>query len=304
MGTSARVREPGHTPAAGPGAWLDLVKLAARKWLADKAPRLGAAVAFYSMLSLAPLLVITIAVVGLAFGEGTARAQVVAQARALVGPQGAEAVAAMVEHARRPGAGILASALGFATLLFGASGVFGELKDALNSIWGVKPPPGGGIGKFIRDRALSFAMVLLVGFLLLAALVLTTALAGLAPSLAGSVPALAWALRGAHLLVSLGVYTLLFALVFRVLPDARIAWRDVWVGAAITATLFAVGTFAIGLYLSKAGVGSPYGAAGSLAVLLVWVYYSAQVLFFGAEVTQVYANRFGSRIVSEGEVVG
>jgi membrane protein len=281
-----------------------LVKLAARKWLADKAPRLGAAVAFYSMLSLAPLLVITIAVVGLAFGEGTARAQVVAQARALVGPQGAEAVAAMVEHARRPGAGILASALGFATLLFGASGVFGELKDALNSIWGVKPPPGGGIGKFIRDRALSFAMVLLVGFLLLAALVLTTALAGLAPSLAGSVPALAWALRGAHLLVSLGVYTLLFALVFRVLPDARIAWRDVWVGAAITATLFAVGTFAIGLYLSKAGVGSPYGAAGSLAVLLVWVYYSAQVLFFGAEVTQVYANRFGSRIVSEGEVVG
>jgi membrane protein len=290
-----------QAPIAGPGAWLDLVKLAARKWLADRAPRLGAAVAFYSMLSLAPLLVITVAVVGLAFGEGTARAQVLEQARALVGPQGADAVAAMLEHARRPGAGLLASVLSFATLLFGASGVFGELKDALNTIWGVEPPPGGGIGRFLRDRALAFAMVLLIGFLLRAALVVTTVLARVAPSLAGSVPGLAWALRGANFLISLGVYTLLFALIFRVLPDAQIAWRDVWVGAVLTAALFAVGTHAIGLYLSEAGVGSPYGAAGSLAVLLVWVYYSAQVLFFGAEVTQVYANRSGSRIVSEGE---
>jgi membrane protein len=290
-----------QAPVAGPGAWLDLVKLAARKWLADRAPRLGAAVAFYSMLSLAPLLVITVAVVGLAFGEGTARAQVLEQARALVGPQGADAVAAMLEHARRPGAGLLASVLSFATLLFGASGVFGELKDALNTIWGVEPPPGGGIGRFLRDRALAFAMVLLIGFLLLAALVVTTVLARVAPSLAGSVPGLAWALRGANFLISLGVYALLFALIFRVLPDAQIAWRDVWVGAVLTAALFAVGTHAIGLYLSEAGVGSPYGAAGSLAVLLVWVYYSAQVLFFGAEVTQVYANRYGSRIVSEGE---
>jgi len=288
----------------GSGAWLDLIKVAAREWRADKAPRLGAAVAFYSMLSLAPLLIITVATVGLAFGEGKARAQIVTQARALIGPQGAEAVAAMIEHARKPGAGILASILGVATLLFGASGVFGELKDALNTIWEVKPPPISGFWGFVRDRVLSFGMVLLIGFLLLVSSVLSSALAGIGSSIVRRVPTLAWALHGANLLVSLAVFTLLFAFIFKVLPDARVAWRDVWVGAAITATLFAIGTFAIGLYLRKASVGSPYGAAGSLAVLLVWVYYSAQILFFGAEVTQVYANRFGSQIVSEGEAVG
>ena len=257
MGVSIRGRQSGLSWAAGYGAWLDLIKVAAREWLADKAPRLGAAVAFYSMLSLAPLLIITVAVIGLAFGEGTARAQIVAQARALIGPQGAEAVAAMIEHARKPGAGILASILGVATLLFGASGVFGELKDALNTIWEVEPPPGAGIWGFVRDRVLSFGMVLLIGFLLLVSSVPSTALAGLGSSLVGRVPALAWALRGANLLASLAVFTLLFALVFKVLPDARVAWRDVWVGAAITALLFAIGTFAIGLYLREASVGSP-----------------------------------------------
>ena len=162
MGVSIRGRQSGPSPAAGYGAWLDLIKVAARGWLAAKAPRLGAAVAFYSMPSLAPLLIITVAVIGLAFGEGTARAQIVAQARALIGPQGAEAVAAMIEHARKPGAGILASILGVTTLLFGASGVFGELKDALNTIWEVEPPPGVGVWGFVRDRTLSFAMVLLI----------------------------------------------------------------------------------------------------------------------------------------------
>jgi membrane protein len=293
-----RAKKP---PGEGFAAWFEILKTAAQDWLADKAPRLGAAVAFYSMLSLAPLLILSIAVVGLVFGEATAREQIVSQFRSLVGPEGARAVAAMIEHARKPGAGIVASLLGVATLLFGASGVFGELKDALNTIWEAQPKPRPGLWGFIRDRVLSFGMVLVIGFLLLISLVISTVLAGLGSFAAGRLPAVAGVMEAVNFVVSLGVFTLLFALIFKVLPDARVAWRDVWVGAAITAVLFAVGKFALGLYLGKASVGSPYGAAGSLVVLLIWIYYSAQILFFGTEVTQVYANHFGSRIVSRGD---
>jgi membrane protein len=184
-----------------------------------------------------------------------------------------------------------------ATLLLGAAGVFGQLQDALNTIWGVKPKPGRGFWATIKDRFASFTMVLGVGFLLLVSLTLTTVLSALVKYVSGSIPALAAIGQVLDFIVSFAVITLLFALIFRVLPDVKIDWRDVWLGAALTSILFVVGKFAISVYLGRSGVASAYGAAGSLVVLLLWVYYAAQILFSGAEFTKVYAKTFGSKIV-------
>jgi membrane protein len=275
------------------GYW-PVVKDAATEWLADKAPRLGAALAYYTIFSIAPLLVIAIAVAGLVFGAEAAQGQVSRQIEHLVGKEGGQAVEAMVQAANKPGTGTLASVLGVVMLLVGATGLFGQLQDALNTVWEVQPKPGRGVWGFVRDRFLSRTMVLGVAFLLLVSLVISAVLAAIGglfgdwqTGLVGQV---------VTTLVDLTVVTLLFALIFKYLPDAVIGWRDVWFGAAVTAVLFTVGKVLIGVYLGRAGVASAYGAAGSLAVLLIWLYYTSQIFLFGAELTKAYANQMGSRI--------
>ena len=273
---------------------LNLFKDAAREFSDDKAPRLGAALAYYTMFSIAPLLLVVIAIAGFVFGPEAARGEIFAQTRGLIGAEGAGALQDMVRSAAKPKSGTIATIIGIATLLLGASGVFGQLKDALNTIWEVKPPESRGAWGFLRERFLSLAMVLGVGFLLLVSLVLDTAVSALGKFAGNRLPGGEALWHGIELLLSFGVVTVLFAMIFRFLPDIRIAWRDVWLGAAFTALLFVVGKFALGFYLGKKATASSYGAAGSLVVLLLWVYYSAQILFFGAEVTQVYARRRGS----------
>ncbi|VTT96863.1 Ribonuclease BN OS=Gloeocapsa sp. PCC 7428 GN=Glo7428_4543 PE=4 SV=1: Virul_fac_BrkB [Gemmataceae bacterium] len=267
---------------------------AASEWVNDKAPRLGAALAYYAIFSIAPLLVIAIAIAGMVLGEEAAQGQISAQVQNLVGAQGGEAVETMVQSANKPGAGTIGSVLGIAMLLFGAAGLFGQLQDALNTIWEVQPKPGRGAWGFVRDRFLSLTMVLGVAFLLLVSLVVSSVLAAVGTLLGD------WQTGTVGLIVTttldVVVVTVLFALIYKFLPDAVIAWRDVWFGAAVTAVMFSLGKFLIGLYLGRAGVGSAYGAAGSLAVLLVWLYYASQIFLFGAELTKAYANHLGSRI--------
>jgi len=276
-----------------------LLKDTVKQWMDDGVPRLGAALAFYTLLSLAPLLVVVTAIAGLMFGEQAAQGQIVGQIKDLVGPAGASTIQTLLANAQRPTLGTWASVVSGVVLLLGATGVFSELQSDLNTIWGVEPKPGNGILQAIKDRFFQFLMVLVIGLFLLASLVASAALAGLSHFAGGNWPQLAPWLHAGNIVVSLALFTVLFAAVYKVLPDARIAWADVWVGAAVTAGLFTLGKFLIGLYLGTSSVGSPYGAAGSLAVLLVWIYYSAQVIFLGAEFTQAYACRYGSCIQPE-----
>ena len=278
--------------------WWTLLKEAFEKWSADKAPRLGAALSYYTVFSLVPLLVLAISIAGLVFGTEAAQQAIMTQIESLVGPQSAAAIKQMLEIAQRPSSGALASAIAVVTLLLGASGVFAQLQDALNTVWGVEPKAGRGLWGTIKDRLFSLMAVLGTGFLLLVSLVLSAALAAFGKMFQGRLPGHEGLLHLADLAISFGVITLLFAMMFKLLPDAKIAWRDVWIGAGLTSVLFTVGKFAIGMYLGKADVGSAYGAAGSLVILLVWVYYSSQILLYGAEFTSVYANRYGSRIVA------
>lgn len=275
-------------------AWDFLVETFG-EWSEDRAPRLGAALAYYTVFSLAPILVIAIAIAGLVFGREAVQGQVLQQIEHLVGPQGAEAIRAMVASAEQDeGRGIVATIFGVAALLFGASGVFGELQDSLNQIWDVKPKEGRGLWGTVKDRFFSFAMVLGVGFLLLVSQVIATALTAFGDLLGRFVPEAA--LYAVNFTVSLAVVSAIFAVIFKVLPDAEIRWRDVIPGAVVTALLFGIGRYAIGLYLGTSGLSSAYGAAGSLVVVLVWVYYSAQILFFGAEFTRVWARRRGRAV--------
>lgn len=274
-------------------AW-ELVKRAGEGWMEDKAMRMAAAVAYYTILSTAPLVVIAIAVAGWVFGHQAAQGQLVEQVQSLVGKEGAEAIQTMLAHSAHPSASILATVLGGLVLLFGASSVFIELQDALNTIWEVTAKPGRTLWITLRDRFLSFAMILAIGFLLLVSLLVSAALAALV-----KVTGLAGIGIIGHILsfiVSFAVITLLFALIYKVLPDAKMSWSDVWIGAIGTSLLFTVGKLLIGLYLGHSSVGSTFGAAGSLVVFVVWIYYSALILFFGAEFTKVYANRFGKHI--------
>jgi membrane protein len=276
--------------------YWSFVKQTATEWMEDKVPQLGAALAFYTALSIAPLLVISLSIAATVFGEEAARGQILVQMRSLVGDQGASAIQDMIANASKPGEGIVATAISIVILFAGASGVFGELQQSLNTIWKVQPKPGRGIMGMIRDRFLSFTMVLGIAFLLLVSLILDAALS----TLAGMVhvnDAIPWIGEAIHLLISFAVITVLFAVMFKYLPDVKIHWRDVWLGAIVTAILFTIGKFGIGLYLGHSTMASSYGVAGSFVVLLVWVYYSAQLLYFGAEFTQVYANRYGERIV-------
>lgn len=274
-------------------AWT-ILKTAAWEFVEDKASQLGAALAFYSILSLAPLLVLAIAVAGFFFGEEAARGGLATQMESTVGAEGAKAIESMLENAHQPEFGSLAALFGLILLLVGASGVFGQLQTAMNAIWEVEPSKGSSVWVFFKSRFLSFTLVLGTGFLLLISLVLSAVIAGASQYLSGIWPHLEPLWHVANELVSFFVVMLLFAMIFKFLPDTTVAWRDVWIGAATTAVLFTFGKFLIGLYLGKSSVGSAYGAAGSLVVLLVWIYYSAQILFFGAELTQVYARRHGS----------
>jgi len=282
------------TKAQGIGS---LLRDAFYAWIDDKAPALGAALAYYTVFALAPLLIIVIAIAGLAFGREAAQGQILSQIEGLVGEQGGRAVQAMLENARQPGPGIVASAIGLITLIIASTGVFAQLQVSLDTIWRVTPKPGRGILGIIRDRLLSFLMVIVAGFLLLVSLVLSAALAALGKFFSYLLPVPEGVLHGVNFVVSFAVITLLFAAIYKVLPDAKISWSDVWIGAAVTSLLFSLGKFVIGLYLGKGSVASAYGAAGSLVIILVWVYYSAQILLYGAEFTAVYAIRYGSRIV-------
>lgn len=268
-----------------------LFREAINDWIEDKASQQGAALAFYSVLSLAPLVVISLSVAGLFFKDKHEVAnRFMGQVESMVGKDGAQAIGGMVQSSDEPKTGTLAATLGIITLLFGASGVFGQLQETMNSIWDVKPKASSSIWAFIHHRFLSFAMVLGTGFLLLVSLVLSTAIGAVGEFFIASRPGLEAVIHLGNELVSFLVMTALFAMMFKLLPDTQVAWRDVWVGALITAALFTVGKLVIGLYLGKSAIGSAYGAAGSLVVLIVWVYYSAQVLFLGAELAHTQAE--------------
>ena len=267
----------------------DLVKESGSNWVEHKDARLGAALAYYSIFSIGPVIVIAIAVAGLIFGQDTVRGEVSTQIRGLLGDTGAAAVQSMLADASRPRSGIIATVLGLGALIFAAVGaVVVQLKDALNTVWGVESKQGG-TWQFIRTYIVSLAGVLSLGFLLLVSLLVSTFLAAGSKYLAPYLPeALLQMVSSA---VSLAFITMLFAMMFKWLPDAKVEWRDVWVGAIVTAVLFEVGKFAIGLYIGKQGLESTFGAAASLVVLLIWVYYSSQIVLLGAEFTLAYARR-------------
>jgi len=276
-------------------AWATL-KETASDWSDDKASRLAAALAYYSLLSLAPLMVIVIAVAGFFYGADAARGKIAGQLGAVVGGEAAQGVQSIAASAHSQTGGIVSTIVGVVTLFIGASGVFGELQSSLNTIWEVKPKPGRGILGELKDRFLSFTMVLGVAFLLLVSLVLSTVLSALGTAFSGALPGGEGIWQVVMFLFSFSVVTGLFALIYKYIPDAEIRWRDVWLGAAVTALLFTVGKLLLGLYLGKAAPGSSYGAAGSIIALVVWVYYAAQILFLGAEFTQVQARRSGQGI--------
>ncbi len=269
-------------------------------WWEIKAPRLGAALAYYTILSLAPMIVIATPLIGLVFDQQQATGGIVEQFAGLVGKEGAEAVKAIIEQRPQYPPTRLTTYIGIGVLIFGATGVFAQLQDALNTVWGVVPAPGFGkhaLISFLRQRFISFAMVLGICFLLLVSLVMSAGLTVLQNLIERRYDTIEVTWTIAHHVTSVAVVTLLFAMMYKVLPDAKVHWHDVWVGAVLTAVLFTLGKWLIGLYLGNASVGRAYGGAGSIVVLLVWVYFSAQILFFGAEFTYCYAKVRGSRVV-------
>jgi membrane protein len=269
-----------------------LLKETALSWSNHKDARLGAALAYYSIFSIGPLVVIAISIAGLVFGADAVRQDVGVQLKGMLGDAGAKALDAMLTGASEPREGIFATVFGVAMLLFAAVGVVVQLKDALNTVWEVEPAKESGVWHFIRTYLVSLAGVLSLGFLLLISLLLTTALAAGAKYIQPWLPEALMHVVG--MAISFGVIALLFAMMFKWLPDADVAWRDVWLGAVFTALLFEVGKFLIGFYIGKQGLESTYGAAASLVVLLIWVYYSSQIVLMGAEFTRVYAKRHGS----------
>ena len=273
-----------------------IVKETASDWLDDNASRLAAALAYYSLLSLAPLLIISVAVAGVFFGPEAARGKVAGELGSVVGGDAAQGIQAVVASAQSPATGVVSTIIGIVTLFIGASGVFGELQASLNTIWEVKPKPGRGVWGEVKSRFFSFTMVLGVAFLLLVSLVISSVLSAVGDSFAQALPGGEALWQVLNFAISLAVVTALFALIFKLIPDAEVRWGDVWLGAAVTALLFTLGKLLLGLYLGKAAVGSAYGAAGSIVALTVWVYYAAQIFLLGAEFTQVQARRRGREI--------
>ena len=273
-----------------------LLKETFKEWQEDKASRIAAALAYYAVFSISPLLVIAIAIAGTVFGQDTAQEQITEQLTALVGEDGVKPILMALNNISQPKVRGVASLISIAVLLLGASGIFAQLQDALNTVWKVKPQPGQGVLPFIRKRVSSFLMVLAIGFLLILSLVLSAVVAALSKYRTDFLPGSQILWENLDFIVSLGLMTFLFCLMFKYVPDVKIAWKDVFVGAVITAVLFLFGKFLLGVYLSKGSLGSAYGAAGSLIVLLAWIYYSAQIILLGAEFTQVYSRMYGSNI--------
>jgi membrane protein len=277
-----------------------LLKRTVMQWLEDQPFQLASSLSYYTLFSLAPLLIIVIAIAGFVFGREAAQQQIVGAIQGMIGQQSAEAVQGMIRNAsNEPKTGMIATVVGVFTLILGAGGVVGQLQTSLNTIWGVAPKSGQGIWGFVRQRFISYAMILGIGFLLLVSLVISAVVASLTQfigSLFGGAEIIAHVL---DLLFSFVLTTALFAMIYKYLPDVRIQWRDVWIGAALTAVLFTIGKFLIGLYLGRSGVSSAYGAAGSLITVLLWVYYSSLIFFLGAEFTQVYASMYGSGVTPD-----
>ena len=272
----------------------DLIRKAVMAWVDDYAPSMGAAIAYYALFSIAPLLIIAIALAGLVFGQEAARGEIVAQIQDLIGVEGAIAVQGLLKSANAPAQDVFAMVVSIVTLVIGATTVFGELQSDLDRIWRVPAAKQSGIWNLLRSRFLSFGLVLGLGFLLLVSLVVSAAIAALGKWSNGFFAGWEAILHALSLSLSFAITTLLLALIYRLMPRARIAWRDVWFGATVTALMFEIGKFLIGLYLGKTSVASGFGAAGSLVVLLVWVYFSAQIFLLGAELTWVYSNDYGS----------
>jgi membrane protein len=269
---------------------ISLFKETYRNWSDHQAPRLGASVAFYSILSLAPLSILVTAVVALALGQESAQGALIGQARELIGDRGAETVQTLLKNAQKPASGIFASMVAFVTLLLGASGVFTELRDALNIVWNTKPQTTSGFMAMMAQRLFSIGMVLSVGFLLLISLILSAGLAYMGRVFGQLMPMPNFVLQTINAVFSFVVVSVLLALLFKYVPATQVAWRDALVGSIGTALLFTIGKQLLGLYLARASVGSTYGAAGSFVAVVVWIYYSAQIFFFGAEFTHAYAD--------------
>jgi membrane protein len=268
-----------------------LIHTTSQQWFKDNVSQMAAALAFYTAISTAPLVVIVLAIAGFFYGERAAEGELILQMKQIMGSEGAKFIEIVVENANQPTLGGIASLLSIGVLIWGATNVFAQLQFSLNTIWHVEPRPGRGLMGLVRDRLLSFGLVLGIGFLLLVSLIFSAILSAVITSFTYLLPESAWAWPLANFLISFVVITLLFALILKILPDVHSAWRDIWIGALVTALLFSLGQFALGFYLGTQG--SAYGVAGSLVVYLLWVFYSAQILFIGAEFTQVYASRYG-----------
>jgi membrane protein len=279
-----------------PKAIWNLLKISMSAWSEDKSPRLGAALSFYTVFAMPPLFMIAIFIASLVFNADSVRTQMFSEVGGLIGKKSAEAIQAAMAAQYDTHKGFVASAIAIVTLILTATGLFIELQDALNTIWRVEAKPGHGVMEFIRIRLMSFAMVVGIGFLLLVSLIVSAGLAAATKFISGLLPGVGLLPVIASDIVSFAVITVLFAMIFKVLPDVRIAWRDVWIGGAVTSLLFTGGKFLLGWYLGRSTTISAYGAAGSVVLILMWVYYSAQILFFGAEITKVYATRFGKRV--------
>ena len=280
------------------GRVLRVLKDTVVQWMEDQPFQLAAALSYYTLFSLAPLLVIVISIAGFAFGRDAAQNRIVETIQSLVGRESAAAIQAIIQNASsKPDSGFLSTMLGLIILLVGAGGVVGQLQTSLNTIWGVTPKAGRDIWGFVRQRFISFGLVLGIGFLLLVSLAVSALLTGLSRFIGDLFGASAFVAHAFDFVVSLIFVTALFAMIYKILPDVNIEWRDVWIGAALTSFLFSIGKIIIGMYLGSTGVTSPYGAAGSLITILLWVYYSSLIFFLGAELTQVYACEYGSGIV-------
>jgi membrane protein len=274
-----------------------LIKETVDEWQRDKVDQMAAALAYYTLFSIAPLLVIAVAVAGAVFGQEAARGEIVTQIQGLLGKAGAEVVQTALANTQNPqaGNGIVPSIISTLALLFGASGVFIQLQDSLNVVWNVKPSTKAGVTAVVRKRIFSFAMVITIGFILMVSLIVSAGLSALSTFTNQLFPAIEIFWKVFNIGISLGVFTLLFALIYKYLPDITIAWRDVLVGAFFTSILFSIGKELLGFYLGNGSFGSAYGAAGSVVTVLAWIYYSVQIMLFGAEFTQVYTRKYGSR---------
>lgn len=273
--------------------WL-LLRDTANAWIDDRAPSMGAALAFYALFSVAPLLIIAIAIAGVFFGEEAARGEIVAQISGLIGHTGAASIQSIIESARNPASGSVAMTVGILTLIITASTVFAELKDSLDYIWRVNNPDSNSLRNFFQTRVRALVMVMVIGVLLLLLLIASTALTLIANS-GAMYQNITYLINTLNFIIFVGMTAILFAIIYKILPDIKIAWKDVWIGAVITAVLFSLGKSLIALYLTKSHIGSAFGTAGSVIIGLLWVYYSAQIFFLGAEFTKLYAQRYGSQ---------